>query len=333
MPRKPRIEYPGALYHVMSRGNHQEAVYLDDRDYLMFLDTLEEACSKTGWKVHAFVLMGNHYHLLLETPEANLVAGMKWLQGTYTQRFNTRHKLCGHLFQGRYKAMPVDASTGGYFSTVGSYIHLNPARAGLFDLNSGKLVNYRWSSFPLYLRPSVRPDWLVVERVFGELGVQDDRSGLSWYRTYMTKRVLEIASTADRQDADEDWSKIRRGWYLGSDHFRDELIDRLDEVVKGCKRSSLHGREITLHDEAEAERLLLRGLEKLGLALDDLEALPKGLSEKGVLAWLLRKNTTVSRAWISGKLHMGDESRITKLVADVEKSSRYDDLKQLIIDS
>ena len=99
MVRPLRLEYAGAAYHVMARGNQGRAIYRDDRDRLRFLETLGEACGKTGGRLHAYVLMGNHYHLLVETPEANLVAGMKWLQGTYTQRFNGRHQLRGHLFQ------------------------------------------------------------------------------------------------------------------------------------------------------------------------------------------------------------------------------------------
>ena len=87
----------------MARGNQGSRIFKDDQDRRCFLETLGEACEKTGWHIHAYVLMGNHYHLLVETPEANLVAGMKWLQGTYTQRFNSRHKVFGHLFQGRYK--------------------------------------------------------------------------------------------------------------------------------------------------------------------------------------------------------------------------------------
>ena len=125
MPRQLRIEYPGAHYHVMSRGDRRQAIYRDDKDRIRFLETLEECCDKTGWLIHAYVLMGNHYHLLLETPEANLVTGMKWFQGVYTQRFNRRHKLVGHLFQGRYKALLVESTTE-YFATVGSYnIHLS----------------------------------------------------------------------------------------------------------------------------------------------------------------------------------------------------------------
>jgi putative transposase len=112
MARSIRIEYPGAFYHVMARGNRRESIYLDYDDRRFFLRTLAEACGMTGWRVHAWVLMGNHYHLLVETPEANLVTGMQWLQNTYTRRFNTRHRLWGRLFGDRYKAVPVEG--GGY---------------------------------------------------------------------------------------------------------------------------------------------------------------------------------------------------------------------------
>jgi len=111
MARPLRVEYPGATYHVMARGNQGRAIFADDRDRQRWVETLGEACEKTGWRLDAYVLMGNHYHLLLETPEGNLVAGMKWLQGTYTQRFNRRHQVSGHLFQGRYKAVPVERRT------------------------------------------------------------------------------------------------------------------------------------------------------------------------------------------------------------------------------
>src|ERR1035437_176021 len=107
MARKIRIEYAGAAYHVTARGNQGRAIYADERDRKLWLETLGEACAKTGWRIHTWVMMDNHYHLLLETPEANLVAGMKWLQGTYTQRYNSRHEIFGHLFQGRYKAVVV----------------------------------------------------------------------------------------------------------------------------------------------------------------------------------------------------------------------------------
>ena len=129
MARKARVEFEGAVYHVLDRGDRREAIFQDEADRRRFLETLGEACARTGWRVHAFVLMSNHYHLMIETPQANLVAGMRWFQTTWTMRFNTRHRLCGHLFQGRYKAVVVDAEEGGYFSVLSDYIHLNPVRA------------------------------------------------------------------------------------------------------------------------------------------------------------------------------------------------------------
>ena len=107
MARQVRIEYAGAAYHVMARGNQGQAIFADDLDRDTWQKTLGEACEKTGWDIHAFVLMGNHNHLLAQTPEGNWVAGMKWLQGAYTQRYNWRHSVFGHLFQGRYKALAV----------------------------------------------------------------------------------------------------------------------------------------------------------------------------------------------------------------------------------
>ena len=118
MPRKARVEFAGAVYHLLDRGDRREAIFRDDRDRETFLSTLGQACKRTGWRVHAWVLMTNHYHLLVETPEANLVAGMRWFQTTYTVRFNRRHQLSGHLFQGRYKAVVVDPEETEYFVTL-----------------------------------------------------------------------------------------------------------------------------------------------------------------------------------------------------------------------
>src|SRR5579864_2998863 len=125
MPRSNRIECSGALYHVMARGNRRGSIFESEDDRRLFLATLGEACAKTGWKAHAWVLMDTHYHALIATPEANLVAGMKWLQNAYTRRFNTRHRFWGRLFGDRYKSMLVEG--GGYYhQTLLDYIHLNP---------------------------------------------------------------------------------------------------------------------------------------------------------------------------------------------------------------
>lgn len=160
MPRKLRIQYEGAIYHVMSRGDRREDIFMDDRDRELFLKTLGETCERTGWQVHAWCLMRNHFHLVIETPRANLVAGMKWLLGTYTARFNRQHKFFGHLFSGRYKSLIVDGSGTGYLRTVCDYVHLNPARARVLK-GKATLDNFRWSSYPAYLQsPAQRPKWL-----------------------------------------------------------------------------------------------------------------------------------------------------------------------------
>src|SRR5947209_1649048 len=114
MARKLRVQYSGAIYHVLNRGDRREAIFKDDQDRERFLETLGEACQKTGWRIHVYCLMPNHFHVVIETPNPNLVDGMKWLMGAYTGRFNRRHKLSGHVFSGRYKALVVDGSGNGY---------------------------------------------------------------------------------------------------------------------------------------------------------------------------------------------------------------------------
>jgi putative transposase len=133
MARKIRIQYPGAIYHVMNRGDRRERISEDDKDRERFLETFAEACEKTDWQTHAYCLMSNHFHLLVETPQANLVPGMKWFLGTYTSRYNRRHKQFGHLFSGRYKALVVEGSGNGYLKTVGDYVHLTCTEQGLFE--------------------------------------------------------------------------------------------------------------------------------------------------------------------------------------------------------
>lgn len=153
MARKLRVEYPGAIYHVMNRGDRREPIFLDDLDRRGFIEALGETCEKTGWQIHTWCLMPNHFHLVIETPQANLVAGMKWLLGTYTSRFNRRHKVFGHLFSGRYKSLIVDGSGNGYLKSVCDYTHLNPVRAKMLRPERS-LDSYLWSSMKFYLLPS-----------------------------------------------------------------------------------------------------------------------------------------------------------------------------------
>jgi hypothetical protein len=262
--------------------------------------------------------MTNHYHLLLETPEANLVVGMKWLQGTYTQRFNLRHRLRGHLFQGRYKTLLIDEEEPGHFLQVSSYIHLNPVRAGLVKANQ-PLKIYPWSSFPSYVAsPGKRIAWVYVDRVMGELGQQkDSRGSRQKYGRYMEELAKKCREVDGKREMEEKWKPLRRGWYLGDEAFLSRLLELMGEKLEGKARESYWGEELRAHDERQALKMLRKGLDVLGISESELEAQAKGTVEKQVLAWWLRKKTVVSRRWISESLGMGDLSRVTRAVRKV----------------
>jgi putative transposase len=226
MPRSIRIEYPGAFYHVMARGNRREAIYRDGDDRRYHLETLGEACAMTGWRIHAWVLMGNHYHLVIQTPEPNLVAGMQWLQNTYTRRFNVRHRLWGRLFGDRYKSELVEGA-GYYYETLLDYVHLNPVRAGLADRRKGQSVlDYAWSSVAggHALAPRCRPPWLAAEDALSAFGFEDTAAGRRRWVERLDDRARDEALEkcgipATREGDDARRSDLRRGWYWGSQAF------------------------------------------------------------------------------------------------------------------
>lgn len=313
MPRKPRVEYAGAVYHVMSRGNHAQKVFRTDDDCEVFIEALGEVCRRTGWRVHAYVLMGNHYHLLLETPEANLVAGMQWLQSTYTKRFNARHREWGHLFQGRYKAIPVEPGTG-YFPAVANYIHLNPVRRQGYDFARAGLEDYRWSSYPGYIGKSPCAEWLNLNRVLAGLGIPETRAGRRAYADYINGRIEDIRHCDQPWKADENWQKIRRGWVLGGENFRQDVLDRIGHVLQKGQKESYSGDEVKNHDAGRAEALILAGLKKLDLTERDLAGMRKNCPEKYALAWLARCHTSVFPAWIKSRLGMGKATNFAELL-------------------
>lgn len=318
MPRSVRIQYPGAHYHAMCRGNNGEDIFFRDEGRRLFLDTLTEVCDQTGWRVHAYVLMPNHYHLLLETPEANLVAGMKWFQGTYTQRINAMTRRRGHLFQGRYKAIPVqtDPREGGleYFRRISTYIHLNPYRAGL--CGSGRpssLESHLWSSYPAYIGKTRKPPpWLVRCKVLESWGISDETPvGLKAYQRKIERR-MNFDQDPDAGRRGEFERQVKRGWFLGSEVFG----QKLDGFLKGQEgKDTFRGVVRKEHGEAEAERLLSQCLEVLGLAEDTLYQSKNTRLEKQAIAWLLKTQTTVTGVWIADRLQMGHRVNASKAIS------------------
>lgn len=311
MARKLRVEYTGAIYHVMSRGDRRAAIFKDDKDRQCFVATLAGACEKTGWRVHAYCLMANHFHLVVETPRGNLVAGMKWFLGTYTGRFNRRHKLFGHLFSGRYKALIVDGSGSGYLKTVCEYVHLNPVRAKLLSPEE-PLRRYRWSSWPEYLkRPRQRPGWLHVARLLGELGIPKDSPA--------GRRELERVMEAQRQGKEGGrYKAIRRGWYLGEKAFKQELLAQMKERM-GKEHYGLERAETA---EAQAEATIAEEMRRHRWQGDELEQRPKGDAVKVALAARLRRETVMTVRWIAKRLQMGSPGYVNHLLYCRRKGNR-----------
>jgi REP element-mobilizing transposase RayT len=302
MPRKLRVEFPGALYHVMNRGDRREDIFRDDQDRARFLETLAEACTKTGWQVHAFCLMPNHFHLVVETPQPNLVAGMKWFLGTYTSRFNRRHKLAGHLFSGRYKSLLV-SGRGGYLRTVCEYVHSNPVRARLLA-EAEPLRRCQWSSFPEYLKPpSRRRPWVRVDRVLGECGIPKDSPA--------GRRQFErLGEACRRQASGATFAGIRRGWCLGDEAFRQELLEQV-----AAKAGPQHyGAELAEAAQAKAEHIVAAELQKRRWQPGDLAAKRKGDTAKVAMAMRLRRETTMTLAWIAARLQMGTKTHLAHLL-------------------
>jgi REP element-mobilizing transposase RayT len=278
----------------MNRGDRREPIFKDDQDRRRFLETLGQACAKTGWQVHAYCLMLNHFHLVVETPNANLVAGMKWFLGAYTSRFNRRHKLFGHLFSGRYKSLVVDGSGDGYLRTVCDYVHLNPIRAHLVQPEE-PLQEYRWSSYPEYLqRAGQRASWLRVDRVLGELGIRrDDAAGRKLFAQAMEERR--------GKDKPGEWKAVRRGWFLGGVQLREQVLE-----LMGCGMGEHHGgEEKRATDEQKAQRLVLAELQKRGWTEQDLKKRRKTDAVKVKMAARLRSQTVMTLDWIARRLQMG----------------------------
>lgn len=182
MNRPLRIEFPGALYHVTARGDRRSAIFRDDTDRLVWLQTLGDVCEQSNFAVHVFCQMGNHYHLLLETVDGGLSKGMRQLNGVYSQYFNRRHDLVGHVLQGRYHAILVQKET--YLLELARYIVLNPVRAGLV----ADPERWPWSSYRLTLGDAPPPPWLETRFTLQNFG-EDLTEAIAAYRRFVLAGV------------------------------------------------------------------------------------------------------------------------------------------------
>ncbi len=208
MARPWRIEYEGALYHVFSRGNKKQNIFFDNDDRCLFLDTIGQMSERFDNNIFAYVLMDNHYHLLLRTPKANLSRSMQWLGTTYTRRFNLKHLQSGHLFQGRYKSILVQNDT--YLMQLAHYIHNNPLRAGIVK----RLIDYPWSSYPAYAYNRRHPKWLNKDLILSQI------QGANVQRQYRE----QMQQYSDEKE--HIWDNIHHGFIYGSEKFVNRIKER-----------------------------------------------------------------------------------------------------------
>ena len=211
MSRQLRLEFPDAIYHVTARGNARAAIFLDDEDRDAFLAVLAECVARFGWLCHAYCLMDNHYHLLIETPDANLSVGMRQLNGVYTQRFNRRHGRVGHVFQGRFKAILVERDS--YLLELCRYVVLNPVRAKIVR----DAAQYGWSSYLATMGGTAAPPWLQTDWVLSQFG-----KGRAVARRKYGEFVAEGVRIASP------WSELKGQVLLGREQFVSELQPLLE---------------------------------------------------------------------------------------------------------
>lgn len=202
MARPLRLEFPGAIYHITSRGDRQEAIYEGDVDRLQWLDILSKVCERYNWRVHAYCLMDNHYHIVIKTADGNLSKGMRQLNGVYTQYFNRQHNRVGHVYQGRYKAILVEKDS--YLLELSRYVVLNPVRAGL----TKTMDEWHWSSYLVTIGKLPPPTWLEVEWLLSQFSLQRNRA-----------RGRYIDFVREGIGLPPVWDDLRHQIFLGNEDF------------------------------------------------------------------------------------------------------------------
>ena len=292
--RKLRLEFPGAIYHVINRGNYRAWIFREPDSRAAFQSCLFEACERSQWLLHAFVIMGNHFHLALETPAGNLVRGMHWLQATFALRFNRYRREHGHLFQGRYKSLIVE--DGLPLGQLCHYIHLNPGRANIVGV--ANLADYRHSSYWFLRSPASRPKFLRAESALVAAGgLTDTPAGQRSYEAYLDWQMAE--GPAGKSKA---YVNLSRGWALGSRDFKMALVKDYD-LAADVRALELCGKlEVS---EMRWSAALAQGLVALHKSNTDALADPKSSSWKLALAAWLKGRTDVSNTWLATHLHLG----------------------------
>jgi REP-associated tyrosine transposase len=298
MARPLRLEFSDALYHVTSRGNERRPIFRTNRDRQTFLLFLGQATRRFGWSVTAWVLMTNHFHLVLKTPDPNLSKGMQWLNSAYANWFNRIHRRCGHLFQGRFKAFLIDEES--YFADVLRYVVLNPVRAKMCE----RPEEYRWSSHRATAGLEKAPDWLdvtAVHRLFGP----DAAAAQPLYREF----VLAKIGCEDRL-----WDKLTNQLYLGTE----EWVKRMRRQIETKPRSTDHPRTQRAAGRPKMHMIVSAVAEVAGETAEAIRT-TRGHILRNLVAWLGWHEGLVTLRSIAASLRLRSEGHISNLIRRCEE--------------
>jgi putative transposase len=304
MARPLRLEFPGALYHLTARGNAGGEIFADDADRACFLDLLGKEIAQQRWRCYAYCLMGNHYHLLIETPEPNLVTGMRRLNGVYTQGFNRRHGRAGHVFQGRYKSILVDKDS--YALELTRYIALNPVRARL----AKQAGDWRWSSYRATAGQEPAPSWLAVDWVLEQFGTRGPRRA---YQQFVQHGLGQSSP----------WEHLRGQIWLGDQAF----LDRMQALsARQPSENVTRAQRTPTRPSADAITAMVLSAYRI----KDEKALRSRESQQAFQAWvyLLRRAGNEALRDVAQRCKVS-ASRISKIQRTIETSTPAPTLRML----
>ena len=305
MARQLRIEFPGAVHHVTSRGNEQRAIFRKNDDRRMFLTLLGQAVKRFGWSLTAWVLMTNHFHLVVQTPEANLSKGMQWLNGKYAGWFNRQHKRSGHLFQGRFKSFLIEKET--YLREVLRYVVLNPVRAKMAELPE----QYKWSSYRATAGLETAEPWLDVSSVHA-LFDADPAAAQAIYQEFVTAKV----TSSERL-----WDQVINGMYLGSGVW----AKRMRAMVESKLRSTDHPKEQRKIGRPRMDQIVTTVARVTGSDADDLRTM-RGGPLRRLIAWLGWHEGLVTLGSIAASLVLRSEGHVSGMIRRCEKEFGDDEV-------
>jgi len=302
MSRGPRLQYPNACYHVINRGNYRSDIFAGPATAAAFERCVFEACDLMGWVLYAHVVMRNHFHLAIRTPQPNLSQGMQWLEATFATRFNRLRHVNGHLFQGRFHSPLIEPGTA--LARVVNYIHLNPVRARVLPVE--QLSQYRFGSFRRFGRTR-RPGFLQRSEWLHTLGLSDNAEGWLAYQDYLAWLAADPA-----EQKRQGWGQLSTGWAIGGLTWRREIKQSYGQKLG---RHLLSPEENAALNHAEWSSALDELLLQAGRTLPEAAQSAKGAPWKIQLAIQLRRTTSATIPWLASHLHLGAPSSLRVYLA------------------